>query len=168
MSLSITHTSKTTVVLILDVLTVRSRLSSSITAGELYRCLRTWFSPLFTTPALFFMASLCAVLFLNKCLWVFLFWQLQLFLALSCFIPHTTVMATLMPISRSQVQSDNRFSLHCCCTPKCLLLELPTSEVLVIRFTFIQIAWKQHFPWGPSLAGMMLSAALRGNNVRDP
>lgn len=87
----------------------------------------------------FFMASLCAVLFLNKCLWVFLFWQLQLFLALSCFIPHTAVTATLMPISRSQVQSDNTFSVHCCCTPKCLLFELHTSDVLVIRFTFIQI-----------------------------
>lgn len=63
MSLSITHTSKTTVVLILDLLAVRSRLSSSITAGELYRCLHTWFSPLFTTRFVFYGLSVCCVIF---------------------------------------------------------------------------------------------------------
>lgn len=166
MSLSITHTSKTTVVLILDLLTVRSRLSSSITAGELYRCLRTWFSPLFTTPFSWPLCVLC-YFWTNVC-GFFSFGSSNFFLPFpaSSHIPQSRQLSCLSPdLKCSRI-------IHSVCVVAALLNVYSSSsthpEVLVIRFTFIQIAWKQRFPWGPSVAGMMLSAALRGNNVRDP
>ena len=153
--------------LTLDLLPVTSRLSSPVTAGWLYRCLhllRSFFFCLFTTALCFFMAPLCALLFLNKCLW-----QLQLFLSL---IP-----ASSRILQRQQQTCHRRVRISelfvdsvwvIADTPKLtLFLSLDMLGIIVISSTYVQIFQNIISHEVHLLAGMMLSAALCGNSVRD-
>ncbi len=162
--------------LTLDLLTFRSRLSGSVAAGSLCRCPCTCFTPFVYSHALCgfsFMAPLCALLFLNKCLWVFLFWQL--FPSPPYFIPppqwwqHMCLKKSTWLKVCLKVRSDDGLGvpLRYCSTPKLPLF----LRSLLVRSLCHSLYSHTNFQISIShevclLAGTM-SSTRRGNNPKD-